>query len=758
MRSWRLSALCGLVCLAHATTAFGAVELPPNFRLEPVLAGLTDPVALAFTPDGRILIAERTTGSVRQVRNGELQAAPLCSVGVTTTGEAGLLGIAVHPRFRDNGFIYLYYTDLSSLKNKIARFSVTGNVCSAPTDIVPDLGAGAGFLRNGGGLGFGADGKLYAATGDVQLAANGQNAASLNGKVLRINDDGSVPADNPTPGSLVYAQGLRDGRSLGITSTGQVYASDRGSDAEAAHDELNAPAAGGNLGWSLETGPGGALDPPLASWLPTIGEQSLTAYAGANYPDQAADGVDNDFDAYGVDRYPGVARTDDNGVGTCAGSAVSGSACTSNANCPSRPSEIAFCELRDDAGEWCPGGVAAGDDTCGAVGAAGLDEPDETFRNNVFLTASNRIQRAVPQPANPAQLSKWETFFTSSAFGDCPTGWTGVATGPDGFVYALATNGGGVNGKLYRFVYDVAPGPREVSAPASPFPLRVERNAVAGQYDVYWEDLRDDAKQPRDNGTNPSLPVREFTVWKGTLGSFASHTPVVGLEATQGTIVNDALRKATVTSAAGENAYFLVSARSANLEGTLGSRTGGPRPGPAVTDLCNTIGFHDGPSWALWKCGRNFTLVDEFGQTRSLYEFRGQPVFLDLSAIWCAPCNSEANVVENLNSLFKDRGVRILTVLSDDSINSPSSPPGRPTPPECRNWGDRAAPNPDHTFPCWVDPDYAQAWPLYDKFGALPTNLILDTGMRVIYTEAGYDEVTIRARLSQLVGTDSCLH
>src|SRR5262245_58157197 len=124
MHPRRLAGFRAIVCLGFVTSAFAAVELPPGFRLEPVLAGLTDPSALAFAPDGRILIAERTTGNVRQVRGGELLAAPVCSVSVTSTGgEAGLLGIAVHPRFRDNGFIYLYYTDLTTAKNKVTRFT-----------------------------------------------------------------------------------------------------------------------------------------------------------------------------------------------------------------------------------------------------------------------------------------------------------------------------------------------------------------------------------------------------------------------------------------------------------------------------------------------------------------------------------------------------------------------------------------------------------------------------------------------------------
>ena len=91
-----LSLLCA--CLVTAG-AVAASELPQNFRLEPVLGGLTEPSALAALPDGSLLVAERTTGDVRQVRYGELRAAPVCSVAVDATAAGGLLGIAVHPDF-----------------------------------------------------------------------------------------------------------------------------------------------------------------------------------------------------------------------------------------------------------------------------------------------------------------------------------------------------------------------------------------------------------------------------------------------------------------------------------------------------------------------------------------------------------------------------------------------------------------------------------------------------------------------------------
>ena len=285
---------------------------------------------------------------------------------------------------------------------------------------------------------------------------------------------------------------------------------------------------------------------------------------------------------------------------------------------------------------------------------------------------------------------------------------------------------------------------------------------------VLWEDLRDDAKQPSDNGTDPMLPKREYTVWRGTIGNFTSHAPVLGLSATSGAAVNDALRSATVAVTPGASEYILVSGRGDNLEGTLGHGTGGERTGYAVTDLCESIGYHQSPGWSLWSCGRDFTLQDEFGVLRTLSDHRGKVVMFDFSALWCGPCHSEANLQEALYQDYKDLGVEVISMLFDED-SSATDWDGRPTVAECRVWGDRPEPALDHSFACWADPcpvapcigsdQSQQSWWRYNAHGALPTNVVLDSGMRVIYTGAGFAETTIRNKLTALVGAaDSCLH
>jgi len=741
-----------------ATTLAGAAELPDGFRLEPVVSGLTDPAALAISPSGTILVAERTTGNLRVIRGGKLQAAPACSLAVETTGEAGLLGVAVHPSFDTSGWVYLYYTALGSGKNKVQRYTLGLTGCTAGPNILADLGAGPAFLRNGGGIAFGGDGKLYVATGDMEVPGNGQLDASLQGKVLRVNDDGTIPSDNPTPGSFVYAKGIRDGRSLSLRPSGQVYTVDGGNVSDSSVDELNVVPVAGNLGWDNFSGDSGGInDDPLTEWAPD-GMRGLAVYTTGAFPDFAADGLDNDRDRFGANLFPGRARVDDNFAGVCIGSVNAELPCTSNADCPDRSGENAYCYHQDDLAEYCPGGTPLNDDDC-----SGTDEPDESYMGSVFLLAesSDTVIRAILDPSDPTVLDKTETFFDGSALADCPTSWTATAAGADGLLYLTAANGGGAAGALYRVVYDAAPGPREVSPSGSPFPLSIAK--TGNDLVVTWEDLRDDALQPRDNGVSPLAPESEYTVWVGDIGNFTSHVPLVGFDAIQGNAVNDALREVTFAPANG-SLYYLVSGRGDNYEGTLGADSAEvERAGYATTDLCPGNGFFaSGTGWQQFTCGRSFTLLDELGEAHSLDEYRGKAVGMDFSAVWCGPCISQANVLEAMHQDYKDRGVQFLTLLIDEDINGIDWV-GRPSWSECRVWGDRPPLIDDHTFTCLADPESAtgqqQGWDRYNAFGAIPTNVLLDNGGRVVFAQAGFSQSSIADALDAMVGTtDSCLH
>ena len=254
---------------------------PLSPRVEVVATGLQTPWALAFAPDGRIFVTERP-GRVRVIAGGALLPEPWATVPAAERpgAESGLMGIALDPDFGANGFVYLYYTyeGQGRLWNRLVRFvdrNGRGEVDRVLIDRIPGAP-----IHDGGRLRFGPDGKLYLTVGDAAVGENAQNLNALNGKILRLNPDGTVPPDNPFPGSPVYALGLRNPQGLAWHPiTRQLFASDHGPSGgppNCCHDELNLIEAGGNYGWPAVFGTGGAprfIDPILESgtetWAPS---------------------------------------------------------------------------------------------------------------------------------------------------------------------------------------------------------------------------------------------------------------------------------------------------------------------------------------------------------------------------------------------------------------------------------------------------------------------------------------------------------
>jgi hypothetical protein len=194
--------------------------------------------------------------------------------GVVATGEAGLLGIAVSPTFSQDNLIYAYFT--SSTDNRIVRFRL-----DTPQNQQPILtGLARASIHDGGRIAFGPDGMLYAGVGDASQSANAQNRASLNGKILRMRPDGSVPPDNPFPGSPVYSLGHRNVQGLAWDAQGRLYATEFGQNT---WDEVNLIVAGGNYGWP--TVEGQASDPrfrnPIVVWTTAEASPSGAAIVGS---------------------------------------------------------------------------------------------------------------------------------------------------------------------------------------------------------------------------------------------------------------------------------------------------------------------------------------------------------------------------------------------------------------------------------------------------------------------------------------------
>lgn len=227
-----------------------------GFQESAFATGLVQPTAMVAAPDGRVFVAEKG-GTLRVVQNGTVLAAPFLTVGVDTFSERGLIGVALDPNFAANGFVYVYYTTNEPTPvNRVSRFTVAAgnpNVAQAGSEVVllDDIPSTNGN-HNGGALAFRPDGKLYVAAGEAGVPANAQTLANLAGKILRLNPDGSVPADNPfvgAPGARpeIWALGLRNPFTMAVQpGTGALFINDVGG---GAFEEVNLGVAGANYGW-----------------------------------------------------------------------------------------------------------------------------------------------------------------------------------------------------------------------------------------------------------------------------------------------------------------------------------------------------------------------------------------------------------------------------------------------------------------------------------------------------------------------------
>ena len=260
------------------------VGLPAGLGVETVVEGLEIPWDLAFTPNGRILITERP-GRIRVVRDGALQETPYAAIEVFHRSEAGLMGIALHPDFIANGYLYVCYTyrEGRSTFNRIARLTDRGDQ-AADHHVILDRIPGA-TRHDGCRIRFGPDGYLYATTGDATDPGLSQDLDSLAGKVLRIGADGSVPPDNPFPGSLVYTWGHRNPQGLDWhPATGDLFITEHGPSED---DEVNVLEPGLNYGWPETTGaPGipGYVDSTLAL-TPTVAIAGSAFVTGDGLPE-----------------------------------------------------------------------------------------------------------------------------------------------------------------------------------------------------------------------------------------------------------------------------------------------------------------------------------------------------------------------------------------------------------------------------------------------------------------------------------------
>lgn len=228
-------------------------------KIETWAKNLTAPWELVFLPDSeRALVTERP-GRILLFADGELRTEPYAQIDVSNRGEGGLLGMAHHPDFPQEPYIYIMYTyqaDDGSTYNRVARLVDKGRRGEFDKVIIDQL-PGA-IYHNGGRIEFGPDGMLYITTGETFNRPIAQNLATLGGKILRLTPAGEIPADNPFDNSPVYSLGHRNPQGLAWHSkTEELFITDHGPSGEEglrAKDMVKVIKSGGNYGWPNRIG------------------------------------------------------------------------------------------------------------------------------------------------------------------------------------------------------------------------------------------------------------------------------------------------------------------------------------------------------------------------------------------------------------------------------------------------------------------------------------------------------------------------
>lgn len=257
-----------------ATPLAGPVK--PSGTPTVLIKGLKAPWSVVRLPSGSALISERDSGRILEfTATGKVRVVTTVG-GIAHGGEGGLLGLAVL-NAGALSYLYAYYT--TATDNRIVRMPLLGTpgtyTVGAKERILTGLAKSSN--HNGGRLAIGPDEKLYATVGDAGVPARSQSLKSLNGKILRMNLDGSVPSDNPFPGSRIYSYGHRNPQGLAWDSSGQLWAAEFGQNT---WDEFNRIVPGKNYGWPIVEGKGhraGFVDPVL-QWATSDASPSGLAF------------------------------------------------------------------------------------------------------------------------------------------------------------------------------------------------------------------------------------------------------------------------------------------------------------------------------------------------------------------------------------------------------------------------------------------------------------------------------------------------
>lgn len=284
-------------------------EFPPPasrhaLKATTVVEGLDHPWGMAFLPDGRILVTERT-GKLRVIANGKLKPEPVAGLPpIEEIGQGGLLGIAVHPDYANNRLVYLSYAEKApnedGHRTAVARFKDEGDRFTG-MQVVFRGETVKSRHHFGSRIVFGTDGKMYVSIGDRGRQDTAQDLGLLNGKVFRLNDDGTVPGDNPFVGKAgvrpeIFTYGNRNPQGMAMQpGTGAIWSVEHGPQGG---DEINLMRAGVNYGWpvitygrtygmGLKIGEGTekpGMEQPKAYFVPSLALSGMTFYDGAKLP------------------------------------------------------------------------------------------------------------------------------------------------------------------------------------------------------------------------------------------------------------------------------------------------------------------------------------------------------------------------------------------------------------------------------------------------------------------------------------------
>ena len=298
-----LAALLCAACAAPVAQAQSFASDEHSFRIVKLVEQLSNPWGLAFLPDGRMLITERP-GRLRIVKDGKLDPRPVSGVpDVAEVGQGGLLDVAIHPKFADNGLVYLAYSarGADGIGTEVARGRLDGGKLEAVQVIFRQQPKGGSGRHFGSRLVFDRAGLLYITLGDRAEQERAQRPEDHAGSVIRLHDDGRVPADNPFVGKPgwkpeKYTLGNRNMQGAALHPvTGLLWTHEHGPQGG---DEVNVIRPGVNYGWPVITyganygigtkiGEGTAksgMAQPLHVWTPSIAPSGMAFYTGERFP------------------------------------------------------------------------------------------------------------------------------------------------------------------------------------------------------------------------------------------------------------------------------------------------------------------------------------------------------------------------------------------------------------------------------------------------------------------------------------------